>query len=64
VDFQFVQFRRWHVLRPRDYEVKTYCGLPAEGKEAVDVKSPTRLSCEKCDKTALKIADDHAKAVG
>jgi hypothetical protein len=65
VDFQFVQFRRWHVLRPaHSFTVPTtYCGLPAEGKEAVDVRPPTRLACAKCDKTALKIADDHRQAV-
>jgi hypothetical protein len=62
MDFTFVKFRRWHTLRPRGYEVKTYCGEPAEGKEVFDTMGPG-LACAHCDKAALRIADHDGKAV-
>lgn len=62
MNFEFVQLRRWHTLRPYDhFGPTTYCGLSAEGKERHDKKQPG-LSCEKCDKTALRIADDDKAA--
>lgn len=57
LNFQFVRFRRWHVLRPDDYlGPKTYCGLDSAERERVDKRLPG-LTCEKCDKAAVTIAD-------
>jgi hypothetical protein len=61
VDFQFVKFRRWHILRPKDYEAKTYCGELAEGKEVFD-SQPSGLACAHCDKHAVRLADHAAQA--